>query len=98
MKYISLKNSHIILISIFFCSPEWRPENAIWIGASDTKQEGRFAWTDKSPMDYKSKQQFVIITRERLQRATGKWHIAKIVSIFVITLKSVLQHNIKELA
>ena len=47
------KKSHV------FCfSPEWRPENAIWIGASDTKQEGRFAWTDKSPMDYKSKQQF----------------------------------------
>ena len=49
----------IIKISyLFYFSPEWRPENAIWIGASDTKQEGRFAWTDKSPMDYKSKQQF----------------------------------------
>ena len=67
VKYSSLKNSKnspaIILriktshTYLFYFSPEWRPENAIWIGAADTKQEGRFAWTDKSPMDYKSKQQ-----------------------------------------
>ena len=41
--------------AFLYFSPDWRPENAIWIGASDTKQEGRFAWTDASPMDYKSK-------------------------------------------
>ena len=37
-------------------SPKWRAENAIWIGASDTKQEGNFMWTDGTPMDYTSKQ------------------------------------------
>ena len=59
VKLLWIKANIIIKISyLFYFSPEWRPENAIWIGASDTKQEGRFAWTDKSPMDYKSKQQF----------------------------------------
>lgn len=38
-----------------FCSPHWKAESGIWIGASDTKQEGNFMWTDSSKMDYKSK-------------------------------------------
>ena len=38
-----------------FDSPQWSPENGIWIGASDTRQEGIFAWSDGSKMDYSSK-------------------------------------------
>ena len=43
------------LMYLTFDSPQWSPENGIWIGASDTRQEGIFAWSDGSKMDYSSK-------------------------------------------
>ena len=48
-----------------FDSPQWSPENGIWIGASDTRQEGIFAWSDGSKMDYSSKLSIKVLSPAR---------------------------------
>ena len=48
-----------------FDSPQWSPENGIWIGASDTRQEGIFAWSDGSKMDYSSKLSIKLLSPAR---------------------------------